>query len=141
MTTPESYSLQVVDILIEENLLRQLAAQEGVVVGEGGVHARSAANRGCKATSGPIAHAHAPTTTTITNTVTTETPLTAETFQQRYQETVEALRGSKQPPARPSFAESRTAELARERLQTVVRYVHRHRAADQGPPSSGQHHP
>ena len=58
-------------------------------------------------------------TAAVTDTVTTETPLTAETFQQRYQETVEALK-DRNSLSETEFRDLARLNLLRERLQTVV---------------------
>lgn len=119
LTAPESYSLQVVDILIEENLLRQLAAQEGVVVGEEEVQREIEQQFGYDRDAVPSPTPTPDPTAAVTDTVTTETPLTAETFQQRYQETVEALK-DRNSLSETEFRDLARLNLLRERLQTVV---------------------
>ncbi|NUQ39177.1 MAG: peptidylprolyl isomerase [Caldilineales bacterium] len=113
LSSPQNFSLQVVDTLIEETLVRQLAAQQEITVSEEEVQRQIEQQFGYDRDAPPPPTPDS--TAAITDTLPTTTTLTAETFAQRYQETVDALK-DRDSLDETEFRDLARVDLLRERL-------------------------
>lgn len=115
LAATETFSLQVLDNLIEEELIEQLAAQYNVVVTEEDVQLAIEQDFGYERNPAPT-----PTPDpTITTTVPMPTPMTAEAFQQRYNEVINGFK-ERHSLTEAEFRRLYRLRLLREKLQEVA---------------------
>lgn len=115
LAATETFSLQVLDDLIEEELIEQLAAQYNVVVTEEDVQLAIEQDFGYERNPAPT-----PTPDpTITTTVPMPTPMTAEAFQQRYNEVINGFK-ERHSLTEAEFRRLYRLRLLRQKLQEVA---------------------
>ncbi|MCO6450822.1 MAG: peptidylprolyl isomerase [Caldilineales bacterium] len=115
LLTPERQSLDVVDTMTTELLVRQLAAEQGISVSEDDVQLDIESQFGYERNPEPT-----PTPDpAITNTVPAATPMTAEGFLELYNETVSGQR-DRGSLNEVEFRETFSDRLLRERLQAAI---------------------
>ncbi len=115
LSTPERYSLTVMDNMIEETLIRQLAAEYDVAVGEEEIQLEIEQQFGYERDAVPVPTPEA--SEGITDTV--EAPMTADEFQTAYDERVAAL-GDRDSLTEAEFRALVALPLLRERLTETV---------------------
>ncbi len=115
LSTPERYSLTVMDNMIEETLIRQLAAEYDVAVGEEEIQLEIEQQFGYERDAVPVPTPEA--SEGITDTV--EASMTADEFQTAYDERVAAL-GDRDSLTEAEFRTLVALPLLRERLTETV---------------------
>ncbi len=117
LSAPENYSLTVLDMMTEEALIRQLAAQYDVQVSPDDVQLYIEGQFGYDRNATPTPTPEAGSA--VTDTVAAGGSITAEEFQSRYNQFIADL-GTKQSITEEEFRQMVATQLMREGLQKVA---------------------